>query len=99
MEFEIIDRPARNTRRIRNNLSYDLEVERALLDTLRHGRAVKLSLGLFHSSPAKGRLWLKGYSVRHRVLEDRENVAAWIEEDILPKEEIYPEEMGQLALL
>jgi len=77
--FEIIDRPKRNRHKIKNDLDYDGEIEAALLRTLDHGRAIKLSLGIFHSSPAKGRLWLKGYSVRHRVLSDKENVAAWIE--------------------
>ena len=80
MNFEIIDRPEKNQHRVKNDLNYDCELESALIRTLDHGRAIKLTLAAFHSSPAKGRLWLKGYSVRHRVLEDREHVAAWIEE-------------------
>jgi len=82
MNFEIIDRPEKNRHRLRDDdLNYDFEIESALMRTLEHGRAIKLTLALFHSSPAKGRLWLKGYRVRHRVLEDREHVAAWLENE------------------
>lgn len=79
MKFEVIDRPEKNRHKTSDDLGYDIDLEAALMETIQHGRAIKVRLGLFHSSPAKGRLWLKGYSVRHRVLGDREHVAAWIE--------------------
>lgn len=76
--FEIIDRPERN-RRGRDDMQYDFHLERALLDTLRHGRAIKVRLNVFHCTPCKGRLYDKGYRLLHRVLPDKEHVAAWIE--------------------
>lgn len=99
-DFEIIDRPEKNRHRIKNDLGYGYDLERALLDTLLHGRAIKVPLGMFHSSPAKGRLWLQGYSVRHRVLDDKEHVAAWLEPNEPPETEdqepVFP--IGQLPL-
>lgn len=82
MTFEIVDRPARNRRHIQDDdLSWDGDIEQPLRETLVHGKAIVLSLERFHSSPAKGRLWKEGWRVHHRVLPDRRNVAAWIEED------------------
>jgi len=93
MPFEIIDRPERNRHKIKNDLNYDYELESALLRTIDNGRAIKISLGSFHSSPAKGRLWLKGYKVKHRVLPDREHVAAWVEKPKIPEPDV--EEMAE----
>lgn len=81
MKFEIIDRPEKNRHKNSDDLEYDHHLESSLMDTLESGRAIRVPLGIFHSSPAKGRLWKKGYQVRHRVLPDREHVAAWIEEE------------------
>jgi len=77
--FEVIERPEKNRRKATDDLNYDLDIETALLDTLNTRMAIKLPLWQFHSSPAKGRLWKEGLSVRHRVLGDRQTVAAWIE--------------------
>src|SRR5262249_41633611 len=102
MTFEEIDRPERNRHKIKNDLDYDQALESALARTLETGRAIKVTLAMFHSSPAKGRLWLKGFHVRHRVLPDREHVAAWIEqtppeiEEII--EEIIDEALEQIKL-
>lgn len=80
MDFEEIDRPEKNHHK--KPLKYDGALVRALLNTLITGRAIKVSLARFHSSPAKGRIWQKwGYHVRHRVLPDSEHVAAWVEKD------------------
>ena len=76
MNIEVIDRPTRNKRRIGD--AGDEELELALLHTLDHGKAIKVPLAFFHSSPAKGRLWKKGFRVLHRVLPDRLNVGAWL---------------------
>jgi hypothetical protein len=92
MDFEIIDRPEINRNKIKNDLNYDNELEAALLGTLDTGRAIKVTLSMFHCSPAKGRLWLKGHRVRHRVLPDREHVGAWVEE---PAPEDDPELNGE----
>ncbi len=96
--FEIIDRPEKNRHKNCHDLNYDSEIESALLRTLEHGRAIKLTLALFHSSPAKGRLWLKGYRVRHRVLEDREHVAAWLEETQPGESLPFPPTLAQYDL-
>jgi|SRR5215471_4424228 len=87
MRFEIIDRPERNKHKLRNELNYDYDLERELLNTLITGRAIKVTLAMFHRSPAKGRLWLKHYKVRHRVLDDGEYVAAWVVPADEPEEE------------
>ena len=97
--FEIIDRPERNRHKINNDLNYDYELESALLKTIDHGRAIKIGLGSFHSSPAKGRLWLKGYKVKHRVLPGREHVAAWVEEPKEPEPDIEEIAEEQFSLL
>jgi len=77
--FPQVARPARNRRSIHDeDMDWDADLERALLDTLRTGMAVQLPLWQFHSSPAKGRLWKKGWKVAHRVLSDRQTVAAWV---------------------
>lgn len=82
MTWEIIDRPPRNRRSLHNgDMDWDALLESELMLTLEHGRAIKVPLSKFHCSPAKGRLWKKGYAVRHRVLTDKEHVAAWIEEE------------------
>ena len=77
MPFTEVDRPERNDRTIGDDGNSDLELENALLHTSETGRAVVLPLGQFHSSPAKGRLWTKGYSVRHRRIAGF--VVAWVE--------------------
>ena len=97
MKFEFIERPEKNRHRIHNELDYDRNLEAALLETLDCGMAIKVPLGLFHSSPCKGRLWLKGYHVRHRVIEGREYVAAWLEMDEPEEEE--PVRTEQLLLM
>jgi|SRR5215475_5557648 len=81
MDFEFIDRPERN--RHRKPLKYDDDLVNALLQTVGNGRAIKVLLSRFHSSPAKGRIWKKwpGYHVYHRVLSDDQHVAAWVEKD------------------
>jgi hypothetical protein len=86
MEFEIIDRPEKNRRK--KPPEYDDALVSALLQTLVHGRAIRVLLSRFHCSPAKGRIWQMGYRVRHRVLEDDLHVAAWVEKD---EEEPEPE--------
>jgi hypothetical protein len=78
--FELIDRPQKNRRRLGDeNLDWDRDLEAELFNTLLNNRAVKLPLWQFHSSPAKGRLWTRGFKVKHRVLPDRRTVAAWVE--------------------
>ena len=78
--FEEIDRPARNRRRLGDpSLDWDQDIEEGLRRTLVTGRAMKLPLWQFHSSPAKGRLWAEGFKVHHRVLAGRQDVGAWIE--------------------
>jgi hypothetical protein len=80
--FSIIDRPPINRRRLGDIEleEMDSELEKALLATLGTGKAIRVPLWRFHSSPAKGRIWKRGLSVRHRVLPDRRSVAAWVEE-------------------
>lgn len=79
MPYESIERPPRNRRHLTDaDLDYDQDVEQALLGTLTGG-AISIPLWKFHSSPAKGRLWAKDYKVKHRVLPDRQTVAAWLE--------------------
>lgn len=75
--FESIDRPPNNRRKL-GELEYDTELEEALLSTYTTGKAIRVSLSRFHCSPAKGRLWTAGYKVHHRVLPDRNSVAAWV---------------------
>jgi len=77
MEFRLIDRPPRNRRKL-VELEYDDELEVGLLHTLFTTKAIVVGLARFHSSPAKGRLWKQGYKVHHRVLNDRNTVAAWL---------------------
>jgi len=80
MSFREIERPARNRRHITDNdLEWDQDLEDALRATLVSGKAIVVALPLFHSSPAKGRLWREGYRVTHRVLPDRITVAAWLD--------------------
>lgn len=74
--FAEIDRPAR-TRGIPD--ATDDELAAALVETFLSGKAIIVPLARFHTSPAKGRLWQRGYRVLHRVLPDREHVAAWVE--------------------
>ena len=85
-QWEIIDRPERNRHSLREDMDYDAHLESGLLATLDHGRAIKVPLARFHCSPAKGRLWKRGFAVRHRVLPDKQSVAAWIEKDPEPEE-------------
>ena len=78
--FKTVPRPERNRRKIGDEeLDWDTELEAALMETLNTGNAIEADLALFHSSPAKGRLWARGYALRHRVNQDRRRVAAWIE--------------------
>ena len=77
--FSLVDRPSENRKRAPYT-KIDQEVERALIYTYLTSKAARIPLGLFHSSPAKGRLWKRGYRVRHRVLPSRLHVAAWIED-------------------
>lgn len=78
--FEVIDRPARTSRRHLSEFDWDSDVQSALESTLTSGKAVVMPLWKFHSTPAKGRLWIEGFKVKHRVLPDRQHVAAWIEQ-------------------
>lgn len=87
-DWEIIDRPPKNRHSLAEDMDYDMRLEAGLLSTLDHGRAIKVPLSRFHCSPAKGRLWKRGFAVRHRVLPDKLSVAAWIEKDPEP-EEVY----------
>ena len=78
--YELIERPPRNRRRLHDpSMDWDNDLKVALLETHVNGRAIKLPLWRFHSSPAKGHLWAHGFKVRHRVLPDRQTVAAWCE--------------------
>lgn len=80
MTFETVERPATNKRGGRVTRPIDAEVETALYNTLYDGTAVKMPLYVFHSTPAKGRLWKAGLSVRHRVTASGKSVLAWVEE-------------------
>jgi hypothetical protein len=77
--YAVIDRPPRNRRALGE--PGDEELEQQLLETLDTGRAICVPLAFFHTSPAKGRLWKRGYRVLHRVLADRKTVGAWVEID------------------
>ena len=79
--FEEIDRPARCRRKLGDpELDWDAPLEAALLETLKTKKAIMVPLHMFHSSPAKGRLWSKGYEVKHRVIRPAcLYVATWIE--------------------
>lgn len=85
--YTITNRPARNRRTLADPDLDDMdqEIEAALLWTLKTKVAIRMLLWQFHSSPAKGRLWKKGYRVVHRVVNRRE-VAAWVELDEAPNE-------------
>lgn len=77
--FHEIDRPAKNRRHLDDaDMEWDRDLEAALLATRNTGKAITVKLSHFHSSPAKGRLWKQGFRVAHRVLPDRETVAAWV---------------------
>ena len=78
MSYQEIERPP-ITRRKLADMDWHVELEAALLSTIITGKAVSVPLWQFHSSPAKGRLYSKGFRVRHRVLADHHTVAAWIE--------------------
>ena len=74
--FPVVDRPART----RLHGATDTRLERALLTTLDTGRAIRVPLSRFHSSPAKGHLFKAGYRVLHRVSSRwGEFVDAWLE--------------------
>lgn len=77
MPFATMERPPRNRRTLGD--AGDEELEKGLVETLNTTRAIVVGLAYFHTSPAKGRLWMKGYRVLHRVLSDRQTVAAWVE--------------------
>lgn len=79
MCFPMIERPLRTRRK--ETLDYDRDLEAALRQTLSTGMAIAVPLGRFHSSPAKMRLWKEGLRLRHRVLQDRQSVAAWVERE------------------
>lgn len=88
MYFELIDRPEKNKRSIGDDMDWDADLELALKETLTQtGKAVVVPLWIFHSSPAKGRLWSKGYKVRHRVMPDKQHVAAWVTPEIIEEQE------------
>jgi len=89
--FDEVDRPPKNRRHITDtDMDWDKGLEEALLTTVITGRAISVPLAKFHTSPAKGRLWKKGYKVHHRVIGD--NAAAWIEsEEEKGKDEAKPE--------
>ena len=72
-----IDRPTKNKRTKPGD--YDVDLEKDLRYTMITNKAIVVPLWLFHSSPAKGRIWKDGFSVRHRVMTDRQTVAAWVE--------------------
>lgn len=81
MIFETIaERPPRN--RASLGAPGDDDLEAALLNTFYLGNAIRVPLAFFHTSPAKGRLWKRGWRVLHRVLPDRESVAAWVERGV-----------------
>lgn len=83
MLFEEIERPEKCRRHISDeDMCWDTELEAALLKTIETKKAIVLPLARFHSSPAKGRLWKLGYSVRHRVLPGRLTVGAWVEGEV-----------------
>lgn len=79
--FPKTDRPPKNRRTIADDdLDYDHDVEDALRDTAGTADAVVIPLHIFHSSPAKGRLWKQGWRILHSVqLPKRTHVAAWVE--------------------
>lgn len=81
--FPEVERPPRNRRRLGDaDMDWDNDLQDALLATLTTGKAISLKLSHFHSSPAKGRIWNmepRGHlRVHHRVMPDRETVAAWV---------------------
>lgn len=78
--FPEIVRPPKNRRRLADPEldAWDADLEEALLGTLYSTRAIQVPLAMFHSSPAKGRLWKRGYRVLHRVTPDRQYAAAWV---------------------
>ncbi len=76
------DRPPKNRRHISDtDMAWDTEAEDALLRTVGTPRAVTMTLCRFHSTPAKGRLWKKGYRLHHAHLHDGGvcYVAAWLD--------------------
>lgn len=76
--FPTMPRPPRVQRKkIDDAHEWEIELEQDLIQTKDTGLAIVVSLEQFHSSPIKGRLWHKGYSVRHRRIGG--NVAAWVE--------------------
>ena len=77
--MELVERPVGNKRSIHEDMDWDRDLERALETTLINGLAVRVDLALFHSSPAKGRIWKRGLKLKHRVLSDRQTVLAWVE--------------------
>ena len=83
LTFDEIDRPPRNKRKLGEDMPWDHALQNALLATLDSGKAIRVSLVMFHSSPAKGRLWKQGIAVRHRVQGDW--VAAWCERPVEPE--------------
>lgn len=80
--FPQIDRPQTNTRRAPGD--WDVDVELSLRSTLATAQAVVIPLWQFHSSPAKGRLWAEGFSVKHRVQDNRQDVSAWLVVPLVP---------------
>lgn len=88
-----MQRPPRNRRQLGDpDLDWDLDLEDALFSTLDTDKSRRVELSVFHSSPCKGRLWSLGFKVHHRVLPDKQWVAAWIErEDNKTDEELCHE--------
>lgn len=80
-KYVLIDRPPVNRRHLtEKDLDWDTDLEVALRATAHlENKAVIVPLARFHSSPAKGRIWKDGLKVKHRVLADRNTVAAWVE--------------------
>lgn len=79
-EYREVDRPAANRRTLADpDLDHmDQDIELALLTTLKTGLGIEMLLWQFHSTPAKGRLWKRGYRVLHRVRPNRQQVVAWL---------------------
>ena len=74
--FEHTDvRPSLTRRTASEMQGIDVDVEVALYSTLSGGATI-IPLKVFHSSPAKGRVFLRGFKLKHRVRGDM--VHAWL---------------------
>jgi len=83
-DYREVTRPPQNRRTLADPDLDDMDraIEAALLTTLTTGLGIEMLLWQFHSTPVKGRLWKRGYRVLHRVLRNRRQVVAWLEEDM-----------------